>query len=147
MNYHLLNEQFKAVSEGETDLICNLANASALLFSELDRLNWAGFYLVKGEELVLGPFQGKVACRRIRRGRGVCGTAWERGEIVRVGDVHSFPGHIACDSASASEIVLPVKKGGTVVAVLDLDSPFPSRFDDADEEGLALFVQTLESLF
>lgn len=147
MDYILLNEQLKALTEDEPDLVCNLSNAAALLFSELDRLNWAGFYLVRGEELVLGPFQGKPACRRIRKNRGVCGTAWARGEIVLVKDVHSFPGHIACDSASASEIVFPIKKDGKVVAVLDIDSPYRSRFGEEEEKGLVPFVETLETLF
>ncbi|MBO4989067.1 MAG: GAF domain-containing protein [Clostridia bacterium] len=147
MDYILLNEQLKALTEDEPDLVCNLSNAAALLFSELDRLNWAGFYLVRGEELVLGPFQGKPACRRIRKNRGVCGTAWARGEIVLVKDVHSFPGHIACDSVSASEIVFPIKKDGKVVAVLDIDSPYRSRFGEEEERGLVSFVETLETLF
>lgn len=142
-----MNEQLKALTEDEADLVCNLSNAAALLFSELDRLNWAGFYLVRGEELVLGPFQGKPACRRIRKNRGVCGTAWASGEVVLVKDVHCFPGHIACDSASASEIVFPIKRKGNVVAVLDIDSPYLSRFGEEEKEGLLPFVETLETLF
>lgn len=125
--------------------ISNLANASALLWLELADINWAGFYLRHGEELLLGPFQGKPACTRISLGKGVCGTAAAQDRILRVDDVHTFAGHIACDSASASEIVLPLHKDGRVVAVLDIDSPLPSRFTQADEQLLADFARILET--
>ncbi|MBQ1516252.1 MAG: GAF domain-containing protein, partial [Lachnospiraceae bacterium] len=110
----------------------------------LEDINWAGFYLVRGERLVLGPFQGKVACVHIRRGAGVCGTAWERDETQLVPDVHAFPGHIACDSASNSEIVVPIHRDGEVCGVLDIDSPSFGRFSEADREGLEEFVRVLE---
>jgi L-methionine (R)-S-oxide reductase len=133
--------------EGERDPVCNLANASALLFSQMDRLNWAGFYLLKGGHLLVGPFQGKPACARIAMGKGVCGTAAARRETVVVPDVHEFPGHIACDAASQSEIVVPmVRADGTLVGVLDIDSPVKARFNDADARGLEAFVKTLLEL-
>ncbi len=144
-SYELLCAQLSALVEGERDLIANLSNASALLMDALEGLNWAGFYLRKGEELVLGPFQGKPACIRIPLGRGVCGTAAQQDEIQLVPDVHAFPGHIACDSASNSEIVIPMHSDGAVSAVLDIDSPSLNRFTAEDREGLAAFAAFLES--
>ncbi|RUO38837.1 GAF domain-containing protein [Aliidiomarina shirensis] len=131
---------------GEPNLIANLANISAVLFDQLDNLNWLGFYLAEGEELVLGPFQGKVACVRIPFGKGVCGTAASSQTIQRIADVHEFPGHIACDAASNSEIVLPIVVDGKTVAVLDIDSPITNRFTDIDEAGLAALLPLLASL-
>ena len=116
--------------EGETDLIACLANASALIFDVVDELNWAGFYLLKDGELVLGPFQGKPACVRLKIGKGVCGTAVAEDKTIVVADVHDFVGHIACDSASRSEMVVPLKKDGKIIGVLDLDSPKVNRFED-----------------
>lgn len=116
--------------EGETDLVACLANASALIFDVVDELNWAGFYLLKDGELVLGPFQGKPACVRLKVGKGVCGTAVAEGKTVVVANVHDFVGHIACDSASRSEMVVPLKKDGKIIGVLDLDSPKVNRFED-----------------
>jgi len=147
--YKLLTEQLKALTEGESHVIPNLANCSALLFDALTDINWAGFYTAESDDtgkeyLLLGPFQGKTACIRIPSGRGVCGTAMATGEIQLVKNVHEFPGHIACDSASNSEIVLPVRKGDKVVAVLDIDSPKLSRFDEEDKEGLQTLVAILE---
>lgn len=119
--------------EGESDVIANMANASALIFDVVPDINWAGFYFVKGDELVLGPFQGKPACVRLKNGKGVCWAAVVKGETVVVGDVHEFAGHIACDSASRSEIVVPMRKSGEVFAVLDVDSPTLNRFDELKE--------------
>lgn len=138
--YASLAQQLSGLLEGERDAVANAANMSALLFQLMPDLNWAGFYLLRGTELVLGPFQGKVACVRIPLGRGVCGTAAERGESVVVPDVHAFPGHIACDAASRSELVVPLKRDGRVLGVLDLDSPSPNRFDEADREGCEALV-------
>lgn len=142
--YRLLLEQAKALLEHETDLIANMANLSALLFNSLPDLNWAGFYIMRGGELVLGPFQGQVACVRIPVGKGVCGTCVATGVIQRVADVHEFSGHIACDAASNSEIVLPVRHNGEIIAVLDIDSPLLNRFDEVDENALAALVTLLE---
>ena len=128
---------------GEDDALANLANASALLAQALERINWCGFYLARGEDLVLGPFQGKPACVRIAIGKGVCGAAAARRETVVVPDVAKFPGHIACDAASRSEIVVPILEDGTLRGVLDVDSPEPARFDQEDREGLERFVATL----
>ena len=147
--YAELAQQLRALLAGEQDLIANAANMAALLFWSLPGLNWAGFYLVepRSGELLLGPFQGKPACVRIAVGRGVCGTAAARRETVVVPDVHVFPGHIACDSASNSEIVVPVVRDGRLLGVLDLDSPLLARFDDVDARGLERLVQVfLESL-
>ena len=144
-DYELLLAQLAALTEGEDDLIANLANASALLMDTLPHLNWAGFYLRRGEELVLGPFQGKPACIRIPMGKGVCGTAAARDEIQLVPNVHVFPGHIACDSASNSEIVLPLRFEGRVVGVLDIDSPSLNRFTEDDQDGLSRFAAMLET--
>lgn len=134
--YAHLAAQAKALLEGERDAGANSANLAALLFHSLPDLNWAGFYWLKDGGLVLGPFQGKPACVRIALGRGVCGTAAAERRTVVVTDVHAFPGHIACDSASASEIVVPVFKAGRLLGVLDLDSPRPARFDEEDARGL-----------
>lgn len=151
-DYPLLSAQLTALVEDEPDRTANLANAAALLKSELPELNWAGFYLVAparksgADELVLGPFQGLPACIRLPFNKGVCGTAWARNETLVVEDVHAFPGHIACDSASESEIVVPLRDPtGRVVAVLDLDSPQKRRFDGADRQGLEAFCRILEA--
>lgn len=143
-DYALLAEQLSGLLEGERDVTANLANASALLNETLEDLNWVGFYLRRGEELVLGPFQGRVACIRIPLGRGVCGTAAALDEIQLVPDVHQFPGHIACDGASNSEIVIPLHAGGKVIGVLDIDSPLFSRFSPEDKLGLEQFAAALE---
>jgi GAF domain-containing protein len=133
--YRALGRQVDALLDGEHDPIANAANISALLFQVMPDLNWAGFYFMREGELVLGPFQGKPACVRIPVGRGVCGAAVERRASVVVPDVNAFPGHIACDSASRSELVVPLMAGGTVLGVLDLDSPRPGRFDEGDRAG------------
>lgn len=142
--YDTLVAQADALIADESDLIANMANLSALLFLEMPDLNWAGFYILRNNELVLGPFQGKPACVRIAVGKGVCGTAVATGDIQLVRDVHEFPGHIACDAASNSEIVLPVRHAGQIIAVLDIDSPSLARFDQADAAGLARIVQVFE---
>ncbi|WP_037450140.1 GAF domain-containing protein [Sphingobium chlorophenolicum] len=134
-----------ALTAGESDAIANMANVSALIWQFLPDLNWAGFYRMVGDELVLGPFQGKTACIRIPLGKGVCGAAAASGETQLVEDVHAFPGHIACDAASASEIVVPVVAGGRIVAVLDLDSPVRARFDNADKVGLEALIGRIAS--
>ncbi|QJR13950.1 GAF domain-containing protein [Usitatibacter palustris] len=138
--YGHLHEQAAGLLTGERDFLANSANLSALIFHALPDLNWAGFYWMKGGELVLGPFQGKPACVRIALGRGVCGTAAKEKRTIVVPDVHAFPGHIACDSASRSEVVVPVIAGGRVLGVLDLDSPTPARFDAEDARGLEALV-------
>jgi L-methionine (R)-S-oxide reductase len=135
-NYRLMVETAKAFIEDESDLVALLANLSALIKVYVEDLNWAGFYLLKGNELVLGPFQGYPACTRIAEGKGVCGKAAIEGKPVIVPDVHQFPGHIACDSASASELVVPFFKGSKVYGVLDLDSPTPARFSGEEAEYL-----------
>ena len=147
--YAELARSLRGLLEGERNLIANAANMAALLFWSLRDLNWVGFYLVEPErgDLLVGPFQGKPACVRIPVGRGVCGTAAARRETVVVPDVHAFPGHIACDSASNSEVVVPVIRNGTLLGVLDLDSPVHARFDEADAHGLEALVRILvESL-
>ncbi|QCR33273.1 GAF domain-containing protein [Lysinibacillus sp. SGAir0095] len=141
--YETLSKQLDALLEGETDIIANLSNASALLNQFLDNINWVGFYLMKEGELVLGPFQGLPACVRITVGRGVCGTAVSERKTMLVEDVHAFPGHIACDAASNSEIVIPLSKNDEVIGVLDIDSPKKARFTLEDQQGLELFAQTL----
>ena len=141
--YETLSKQLDALLEGENDLIANLSNASALLNQFLDNINWVGFYLMKDGELVLGPFQGLPACVRIAVGRGVCGTAVSEQKTMLVEDVHAFPGHIACDAASKSEIVIPLIKNDEVLGVLDIDSPSKARFTKEDQQGLELFVETL----
>ncbi|MGR9049053.1 GAF domain-containing protein [Halobacillus faecis] len=142
--YDLVIKQLKALIEDEPDQIANLSNASSLLNQFLDDVNWVGFYLWKDSQLVLGPFQGLPACVRIPSGRGVCGTAVAKNEVQRIEDVHAFPGHIACDAASQSEIVVPIVKNGEIFGVLDIDSPSKGRFDEVDEEKLVEFVQTLQ---
>jgi L-methionine (R)-S-oxide reductase len=141
--YRQLHEQLSALFVGERDGLANTANMSALIYETLPDLNWAGFYFPQGRELVLGPFQGKVACVRIALGHGVCGTAAERREAVVVADVHAFPGHIACDAASRSEIVVPLIQNGRLLGVLDLDSPLLARFDHDDLAGLTAAVDLL----
>jgi GAF domain-containing protein len=145
-NYPELHAQLAALTGGVPHPIANLANASALLYQTLEGLNWAGFYLMENGGLVLGPFQGKTACIEIPVGKGVCGTAVARGETILVKNVHEFPGHIACDSASNSEIVVPIHTGGTVYGVLDIDSPKLGRFSEEDKEGLEAFVHILENI-
>ncbi len=144
--YQRLTKQAIALLEDETDLIANLSNLSALLNMELERLNWVGFYLLKQEQLVLGPFQGKPACVRIPVGRGVCGTAVATNSVQRVYDVHEFEGHIACDAASNSEIVLPLSINGEIAGVLDIDSPEVGRFSEIDEQGLTFLMSEVEKL-
>ncbi len=147
-DYPSLCRELQALTEGVPHAVSNLANASALLWLRLEGLNWAGFYLLEGETLVLGPFQGKPACIEIPLGKGVCGTAALKREAVPVPDVHAFPGHIACDEASRSELVVPIFRGKEVFGVLDLDSPLPGRFAEEDRAGLEGFVRVLErSLF
>lgn len=141
--YHDLLSAMDALTADEPDPIANMANASALLFQYLPDLNWAGFYRLIGDELVLGPFQGKAACIRIAMGKGVCGTAAATRETQLVEDVHAFPGHIACDSASASELVVPIVSQGRLIGVLDLDSPSPARFDAGDAAGCEAIARLL----
>ncbi|HEV2510046.1 GAF domain-containing protein [Bosea sp. (in: a-proteobacteria)] len=141
--YRELVQQLEGLLHGERDAIANAANLSALLYDAMPRLNWAGFYLMRGGELVLGPFQGKPACVRIAVGRGVCGTAVARRESILVEDVHAFPGHIACDAASRSELVVPLIRDGEVIGVIDLDSPEPGRFDADDQAG----IEAIASLY
>lgn len=145
-NYDLLIKQLVSLSEASRNYIPLLSNVSALLFENLKDINWAGFYLVKDNNLLLGPFQGKVACVNIENGKGVCGTALKNDETIVVGDVHKFEGHIACDSASNSEIVIPIHLDNKVVAVLDIDSPVFDRFTDEDKKGLEKLVSKLEEL-
>ena len=144
-DYKELKAQLDALTEGVAHPIANLANASALLWQSLPELNWAGFYLLEGDRLVLGPFQGKTACIEIPLGRGVCGTAAAEDRTMVVEDVHCFRGHIACDSASNSEIVVPLRRNGRVVGVLDLDSPVRNRFTETDRAGLEAFAALLET--
>ncbi|MDQ7984788.1 GAF domain-containing protein [Pseudomonas sp. G34] len=141
--YPLLTAQLEALLSGERDFIANAAQFSAFVYHELEGLNWAGFYLVKDDELVLGPFQGKVACVRIAFGRGVCGAAAASRQTQRVEDVHAFAGHIACDSASNSELVVPLLKEGRLIGVLDLDSPRVGRFSEADQRGIEALAEVL----
>lgn len=143
-DYPLLVQQLEALQAAEPFYVPLLANASALLWQALPDINWAGFYVLRGDALVLGPFQGKPACIRIAAGRGVCGAALQQDRVLRVADVHAFPGHIACDCASNAEIVLPLHAGGRPAAVLDIDSPRPGRFTEADEAGLRAFAAALE---
>ncbi|KHF39638.1 GAF domain-containing protein [Halalkalibacter okhensis] len=142
--YNTLSKQLDALLTGETDLIANLANASALLSQFLDDVNWVGFYLLKEEGLVLGPFQGLPACVKIPIGKGVCGTAVAKNETMLVDDVHQFPGHIACDAASRSEIVIPIRKDEAIVGILDIDSPLLARFTEEEQGYLEDFVAVLE---
>ena len=136
-------EELRALLAGETDAVANAANTASLLFARVERLNWVGFYFLRGDELVVGPFQGLPACTRIEMGRGVCGTAMARGETVVVADVHAFEGHIACDSASMSEIVVPFGVGGRLAGVLDVDSPELGRFSKRDQ----VFFEAVAQLF
>jgi GAF domain-containing protein len=143
-NYELVKKQLRALIHDEKNQIANLSNTSALLNQFLDRINWVGFYLMDGNnELVLGPFQGLPACIRIPVGKGVCGAAAKDKKTVRVNDVNQFPGHIACDAASQSEIVIPLIKNGQIIGVLDIDSPEKNRFDEMDQEKLEEFVDVL----
>jgi L-methionine (R)-S-oxide reductase len=144
-NYELVIQQLRSLIDGETNFIANLANAAALLNHFLQEINWVGFYLTEGDELVLGPFQGLPACVRIPFGKGVCGTAAKSKKTIIVPDVHLFPGHIACDAASQSEIVVPMMKDGNVIGVLDIDSPIKNRFDEIDQQYLEKFVEVIIS--
>lgn len=145
-DYQTLQGQLKALTEGIPYKIANMANASALLWEHLQDINWAGFYMMEDGALVLGPFQGKTACIRIPIGKGVCGTAVAENATQRVDDVHLFPGHIACDCASNSEIVVPIRKDGRIIGVLDIDSPLKNRFTEEDRVGLEAFVSILEKV-
>ena len=142
IDFKLFQAQAAALVTGERDAIANAANVSALIYQTLPDLNWAGFYFVRGKQLVLGPFQGKPACVRIEFGAGVCGTAWARAQTIVVPDVHAFAGHIACDAASNAEIVVPLVRAHEVVGVLDLDSPLRNRFNDADRHILEALART-----
>lgn len=141
--YELLSQQIETIIEGETDVIANLSNASALLNEALQEINWVGFYLMKDGKLILGPFQGKLACIHIPVGKGVCGTAVATGKLQLVENVHDFPGHIACDSASNSEIVIPLVWKDIIIGVLDIDSPKFARFDEIDAKYLQMIAQRL----
>jgi GAF domain-containing protein len=143
LDYGLLKQQLQGLIDNETDAVANLANVAALLWQEVPKINWVGFYLLKQEQLVLGPFQGKPACSRISIGEGVCGTAAAMGRTIVVADVHQFPGHIACDLASKSEIVVPLWRDGQLLGLLDIDSPVIDRFDYLDQQGLEELMQTL----
>lgn len=145
--YRLLKTQLIGLVDNVPHLTANLANASALLNSALKDINWVGFYFLEKDTLILGPFQGNPACVEIKVGNGVCGTAVAKNEIQLVKNVHEFPGHIACDSASNSEIVLPIHQNGNVIGVLDIDSPLLGRFDEEDQTGLAGIVKILEGMF
>ena len=148
VNYNELCASLRGLTDGVPHKIANLANASALLWSALEDINWAGFYLMEGSQLVLGPFQGKPACIEIAIGRGVCGTAAQQKKTLVVPDVHAFPGHIACDGASNSEIVIPLMRGDEIFGVLDIDSPVFDRFSETDREGLESFAAILsENIF
>ncbi|MFZ5351535.1 MAG: GAF domain-containing protein [Bacillota bacterium] len=141
--YKIMLVRLEGLLSSESDWLANLSNAAALLFNNLDDINWSGFYLLKGEELVLGPFQGKTACTRIQIGKGVCGTAVEKNAAQLVPDVHLYPGHIACDCASNSEVVVPIVKEGVIYGVLDIDSPIKNRFDNIDVKYLEAFTDKL----
>jgi len=141
-DYALLKSQADALLRDESDVLANAANFVALLYNALDDVNWLGFYVLRDDELVLGPFQGQPACVRIGLGRGVCGTAAASLETQRVPDVHAFPGHIVCDAASRSELVVPLLVDGSLVGVLDIDSPSPGRFSEADQAGIELLCAT-----
>ena len=143
-NYRALHQQLKGLLDGEHDLIAILSNASALINDHLDNVNWVGFYLVKNEELLLGPFQGHPACVHIPIGKGVCGTAVSEGAVQRVDDVNAFPGHIACDPKSQSEIVVPIRRGVSIIGVLDIDAPVTHRFTETDAQGLKEVVTIIE---
>ena len=145
-DYHLLHAQLESLTKDVPHKVANLANASALLWEALSDINWAGFYMLEGETLILGPFQGKPACIEIPVGRGVCGTAVAENATQLVDDVHQFPGHIACDCASNSEIVVPLRRDGKVIGVLDIDSPVFARFSQADRDGLEKFAELLQKV-
>lgn len=145
VNYKLLVSQAESIIENVPYTVTNLANISALIYEELSDLNWAGFYLMRDGKLILGPFQGKLACTQIPIGKGVCGTAVAENKTMLVENVHEFPGHIACDSASNSEIVIPVRYDGEVIGVLDIDSPLVGRFTEEDKAGLEKLVSILEA--
>lgn len=145
-DYNLIIQQLKALGEDEPNFIPLLSNVSALIFNSLEELNWAGFYLMDNGSLLLGPFQGKIACIRIALGKGVCGTAAQKDKTILVPNVHEFEGHIACDGASNSEIVVPIHKDGKVIGVLDVDSPVIDRFKLDDQVGLERFVKELEKI-
>ena len=145
-NYSILTAQLKELAEIDRNAVSIMANASALLMQTMEQVNWAGFYLVKDGMLKVGPFQGRPACVLIGRGKGVCGTAWEKEKTLVVEDVHAFPGHIACDSASRSEIVIPIRSDGKIAAVLDIDSPVENRFSGEDRQGLEAFVRVMEEV-
>jgi GAF domain-containing protein len=142
--YQEIAQQAQSLLADERDLIANMANLSALLYMRLDNINWAGFYLLKGDELVLGPFQGKPACIRIPIGKGVCGTAAQRGEVQLIDDVHKFTGHIACDTQSKAEVVLPFYRKDVLLGVMDIDSPRIGRFDQDDVDGLKNLINILQ---
>lgn len=142
VDFRLLNAQLAALIDGEADALANSANFVALLFDGLPAINWAGLYVLRGDELVLGPFQGKPACVRIPLGRGVCGTAAAEKRTLRVADVQGFDGHIACDPASNAEIVVPLLLDGELVGVVDIDSPQPGRFDERDQAGIEMLCRT-----
>lgn len=144
MDYRVLTAQVRALTEGVPHPIANLANVSAAIWQAMEKINWAGFYLMEQGKLVLGPFQGKPACIEIPVGKGVCGTAVQEAKTILVKDVHQFPGHIACDSASNSEIVIPIFKNGEIYGVLDIDSPYFARFTEEDQLGLEALVRVLE---
>ena len=146
-DYQTILRQLEALAASSRDPVALMANTAALLYHGMADVNWAGFYLVKDGVLLLGPFQGKVACVTIQKDKGVCGTAWAEDRLQLVPDVHAFPGHIACDSASRSEIVVPLHRDGEVCAVLDIDSPLPGRFTADDAVGLTALAVTLEQLF
>lgn len=145
-DYEMIAKQIEALAGADSDFVPVLSNASAILNDGMDRINWVGFYLMDKGSLLVGPFQGKAACIRIAVGKGVCGAAVQQGRTLRVEDVHAFPGHIACDSASRSEIVLPVRSRGEIVGVLDIDSPETGRFSEEDEAGLEAVVKAIEAV-
>ena len=144
-DYQLLTQQALSLIETETDLIANLSNISALLNMNMADINWVGFYLLKEDQLVLGPFQGNVACVRIALNKGVCGKSFSTNTVQRIADVHEFPGHIACDAESQSEIVIPINSNGKTVAVLDIDSPITNRFNEIDEQGLDHLISKIQT--
>ncbi|MCI2775022.1 GAF domain-containing protein [Staphylococcus petrasii] len=144
-NYSLLQKQLASLIEDETNLIAILSNTSALINDSLDQVNWVGFYLIENNELILGPFQGHPACVHIAIGKGVCGTAVSEDKTQLVADVHAFPGHIACDANSNSEIVVPIHKNGEIIGVLDIDAPIKNRFSEEDQQGLEAIVSILEN--
>lgn len=145
VNYDVLNKQLESLIKDVPHVISNLSNASALVYQTLPDLNWAGFYIMQDSKLILGPFQGKPACIEIEIGKGVCGTAVQLNQTMVVNDVHKFPGHIACDSASNSEIVIPIHLNNKIFGVLDIDAPIFDRFKEEDEEGLTKLVETIEA--